>query len=90
MTQKIVLAMVDDTGVRVTGRYRDQLCQYPETETFPEAKACVWSDYTEARLAQVKVHIAAEQANHSWMGYFVLPNTKDLLATARAKALRAA
>ncbi len=71
MTKKIVLAMVDETGVRV-----------------PEARACVWADYTTARRDSIIKHIQAERGNHLWIGYFVLDNTKDILAIARNKALR--
>lgn len=90
MTNKIVLAMVDETGVRVTGRYRDWLQQHAKTETFPEARAAVWADYSQSRRDHIVRHIEAEKLNHLWVGYFVLPDTKDILAIARDKALKAA
>jgi hypothetical protein len=83
----LVLAFVDNTGLRLTGRYLDRYCQKPESEAVPEARAAIWSDYTKARLAQLKAHIAQESSAHVWMGYFVLADTDDILAVARAKAL---
>lgn len=88
--KKIVLAMVDNTGVRVTGRYRDRLCQLAETEAVPEARAAVWSDYTQARRDHVARHVEDERHNHLWMGYFVLDDSADILSCARAMALAAA
>ncbi len=90
IAKKIVLAMVDNTGLRVTGRYHDRLCQLAETESFPEARAAVWSDANDHRLAQVKSHIATEAANHVWIGYFILNDTADVLNRARHLALKAA
>lgn len=85
--KKIILAMVDNTGVRATGRYCDRLSQLAKTEIIPEASAAVWSDETPERLAQVKRHVETERLHHAWIGYFVLPDTRDVLEIARKKAL---
>lgn len=88
--KKIVLAMVDNTGVRATGRYRDRLQQSAEVETFPEARSCIWSDYSDRRLEQIKRHIASEAASHEWVGYFILSDTANILQIAKTKALKEA
>lgn len=84
--QKLILVFIDNTGIRLTGRYRDRLMQYAETEAFPEARATVFSDDTPERRAQLIAHVAKEAPNHEWMGWFSLPNTNDVLQVAKRQA----
>jgi hypothetical protein len=87
MTTKLVLVFIDQTGVELTGRYLDRYFLHRETRTTPEAKACIYSDDTPKRVEQLENYVASEKANHDWMGWFRLPNRKDILALARSKAL---
>lgn len=87
---KFILAWVDNSGFELTGRYRDRLCQHPETHAVPEAKACVWGEVHPDLLRSLQTHIARESSDHVWMGFFELPNTNDVLAVARQMALKAA
>jgi hypothetical protein len=61
--KQLVLAFVDQTGMRLTGRFKDRYCLEPETESIPEAKACAWSDYSEPRLEQLKVYMTRESSS---------------------------
>ena len=87
MKKKLVLVWVDNSGVELTGRYRDRLRQYPETRAKPEAKACCYGDDTPEMLERLQKHVARERGDHVWMGYFSLENTNDLLNAARTRAL---
>lgn len=87
MKQKLVLAWVDNTGVELTGRYRDRLSQYPETRAVPEARACVWGDNTPELLDRLRKHVAGATKDHVWTGYFLLDDTNDVLNRARNLAL---
>lgn len=87
MKTKLVLAYVNNTGIELTGRYRDRLRQYPETRSVPDAKACCFGDDTPAMRERITKHIAAESKDHLWMGFFALDFTDDILKVAKARAL---
>jgi hypothetical protein len=89
MKQKLVLAWVDRTGFEFTGRYRDRLCQHPETRAVPEARAACWGENTPELLARLKAHVEKEKTDHDWMGYFLLDYNDSILSVARTKALDA-
>lgn len=90
MKKKLVLVWVDNSGVELTGRYRDRMRQYPETRAVPKASAACYGDDTPELLERLVKHIERERLDHKWMGYFSLDNTGNLLNVARAKALEAA
>jgi hypothetical protein len=90
MKKKLVLVWVDNSGFELTGRYRDRLCQYPETRAVPKASAACYGDDTPAMLERLKSHVERESKDHAWMGYFSLDDNNDLLHVARDRALAAA
>lgn len=87
MKKKLVLVWVDNSGVELTGRYRDRLRQYPETRAVPKASAVCYGDDTPELLERLVKHIKRERRDYQWMGYFSLDNTSDLLQVARDRAL---
>lgn len=90
MKKKLVLVWVDNSGFELTGRYRDRLCQHPETRAVPKASACCYGDDTPELLERLTKHVEQERGYHDWVGYFSLDDTGDLLNIARAKAMEAA
>ena len=86
MSKVLVIAWVENTGVRNTGRLRriDGYNWGAETEACPEAKACVWSRDLADR-PRAEAHAAANGAM-----VLELEDTDDVLAVARATALKAA
>jgi hypothetical protein len=90
MKKKLVLVWVDDSGLELTGRYRDRLRHYAETRAVPKASAVCFGDNTPKLLERLVKHIEQEKHNYRWMGYFSLDNTSKLLDIARTKALEAA
>jgi len=90
MKKKLVLVWVDNSGFELTGRYRDRLCQQPETRAVPKASAACYGDDTPELLDRLTKHVEQERRYHEWVGYFSLENTSDLLEVARNRALVAA
>lgn len=84
---KLVLVWVENTGMELTGRYRDRLSQVAETRAVSEAKAARFSDVTPAYIERIEAHVAQERHNYTWMGYYILPDTANMLQTARDRAL---
>lgn len=85
MKTTIVLARIENTGLRDTGRVEMKNANwFPVFETVPEAKALVYSSNVK-ELARAKEFAATE-------GYqvFVLPDTGDVLSVAKAKILKGA
>lgn len=89
MKQKLVLVWVDNSGLELTGRYRDRLGYHPETRAVPKAYAAVWGDDTPDLRQRLESHVAKEAPNHEWSGFFVLDFKDDVLSVARARALEA-
>lgn len=90
MKQRLVLTWVDNTGVVLTGQYRDRLRQHPETKSVPEAKAAMFGDDTPEMRQRIAKHIEDEARNYPWMGFFALPDTRDVLTVAKRMALESA
>ena len=81
--QIIVLARVENTGIKKTGRWiKEGVNYYEETESAPEAKAMVYSrDLADLDRAE---EFAADE------GYevFLLPDVEDVLDHAREMVMK--
>lgn len=84
---KLVLVWVDRDGFELTGRYRDRLCQDPETRATLQAKAARWGDDTPDLKARLKAHLETMRGEHLWVGWYALPEGDNLMDRARALAL---
>lgn len=85
---KLVLVWIDNTGIEVTGQFRDRLRTLPETRPALKAHAVIWGDETPAMLDRLRDYIAT-QKDHEWIGHFVMnEDDPNVLSAARDMAMR--